>query len=115
MEKASALHAIRVFVWQILNLLLFLDSDDEWLPTKLEKQVHYLNQNPHLSMVHTNELWIRSGQSVKQSIKHQKFGGRIFSHCTNLCLIAPSSLLLQKTLLEKVGLFDESFLCLRGL
>jgi glycosyltransferase involved in cell wall biosynthesis len=89
--------------------IAFLDSDDEWLPTKLEKQIEFLNQNPELSIVHTNEIWIRNNQQVKQSLKHRKSGGRLFSQCTNLCLIAPSSVLVQRSLFDKVGLFDESF------
>jgi glycosyltransferase involved in cell wall biosynthesis len=91
------------------DLLALLDSDDEWLPDKLESQVNYLSQNQNCTIVHTNELWIRHGQPVSQSFKHQKMGGRIFSQCTELCLIAPSSVLVRRSLINKVGLFDESF------
>jgi glycosyltransferase involved in cell wall biosynthesis len=91
------------------DLLAFLDSDDEWLPQKLELQMKYLSENPNCNIVHSNESWIRNGQPVNQARKHQKMGGRIFSECTELCLIAPSSVLIRKTLLDQVGLFDESF------
>jgi glycosyltransferase involved in cell wall biosynthesis len=91
------------------EFIAFLDSDDEWHPTKLEKQLQYLSLHPELSMVHTNEVWMRDGQQVKQSQKHQKSGGRIFSQCTQLCLIAPSSVLAHRSLFDEVGLFDESF------
>ncbi len=91
------------------ELVAFLDSDDEWLPQKLELQVKYLAQNQNCNIVHSNELWIRNGQPVGQGVKHQKMGGRIFSQCTELCLIAPSSVLVRRSLLNKVGLFDESF------
>jgi len=36
----------------------FLDSDDEWLPYKLERQVEFLQQNPEIGMVCAN-AWIR--------------------------------------------------------
>lgn len=91
------------------ELVAFLDSDDEWLPTKLELQVKYLSLNQDCTIVHSNELWIRSGQPVNQGLKHQKMGGRIFSQCTELCLIAPSSVLVRRSFFKKVGLFDESF------
>lgn len=91
------------------DLLAFLDSDDEWLPHKLELQMQYLAQNQNCSIVHSNELWIRNGLPVNQGLKHQKMGGRIFSQCTELCLIAPSSVLVRRSLLNQVGLFDESF------
>lgn len=91
------------------DFIAFLDSDDEWLPNKLESQLQFLSQNQKCGIVHTNELWIRNGQPVTQSKKQQKMGGRIFSNCTERCLIAPSSVLIKRTLFEKVGLFDENF------
>lgn len=91
------------------EFVAFLDSDDEWQPEKLQKQIEYLNANPEISIVHTNEVWIRNGQKVKQAPKHQKFGGRIFDKCCELCIIAPSSVLAKKTLFDQVGLFDEEF------
>ncbi|MBC7421183.1 MAG: glycosyltransferase family 2 protein [Bdellovibrio sp.] len=91
------------------ELVALLDSDDEWLPNKLELQVKYLAENQNCTIVHSNELWLRNGQPVNQSLKHQKMGGRIFSQCTEMCLIAPSSVLVRRSLLNKVGLFDESF------
>lgn len=91
------------------ELIAFLDSDDEWTPDKLELQMKYLTKNESCNIVHTNELWIRNGKPVHQSSKHQKFGGRIFSQCTELCLIAPSSVLIRRSLLNDLGFFDESF------
>lgn len=90
-------------------LIAFLDSDDEWRPSKLEKQIAHLSANPNCSIVHTNEIWIRDGQIVKQNSKQEKYGGRIFSQCTNQCLIAPSSVLVRRSLFDRIGLFDENF------
>lgn len=91
------------------EFIAFLDSDDEWLPTKLEEQIEYLSKNPNYSIVHTNEIWIRDNKIVKQNSQQKKMGGRIFSQCTTQCLIAPSSVLIKKSLLDQVGYFDESF------
>lgn len=88
----------------------FLDSDDEWAPDKLQKQMQFAQQNPHCSLIHTNEIWKRNGKIVPQLTKHQKFGGRIFKMCAEQCLIAASSVLVKKDFLLKVGLFDESFI-----
>lgn len=90
-------------------LIAFLDSDDEWHPNKLQEQVDFLNQHPKIHLVHTNELWMRNGTLVKQLAKHKKSGGDIFINCTKLCVIAPSSVMLRKQLLDRVGSFDESF------
>ncbi len=89
--------------------LAFLDSDDEWLPNKLELQMNYLSANKSCEFVHSNEIWIRSGLPVSQSLRQKKIGGRIFSQCTERCLIAASSVIVRKTLLSELGYFDESF------
>lgn len=92
------------------NWIAFLDSDDEWAPHKLEQQVAFLQQNPDCRFVHTNEIWMRHHKKIKQLAKHQKFGGHIFEKCTEQCVIATSSVLLHKDLLQDVGMFDESFI-----
>jgi glycosyltransferase involved in cell wall biosynthesis len=88
--------------------IAFLDSDDEWLPTKLAKQVETLKVNPEFLFCHTNEIWIRNGARVNQQKKHQKYGGHIFEKCLDICRVSPSSSLFHKSILDNVGLFDES-------
>ncbi|MBY0386435.1 glycosyltransferase family 2 protein, partial [bacterium] len=56
------------------DFIAFLDSDDEWLPTKLEKQIEFLDKNLEHSIVHANEIWRRNGVEVKQSSYQQKMG-----------------------------------------
>ncbi len=89
--------------------IAFLDSDDEWAPEKLQKQMDYLSKNPNCDFVHTNEIWRRNGKTIPQLAKHQKSGGRIFVKCTEQCVIAASSVVVKKEFLINVGLFDESF------
>lgn len=86
-----------------------LDSDDEWAPEKLLKQIQYLEDHPHIPLVHTDEIWIRNGVRVNPMKKHQKSGGRIFERCTELCVISPSASVFRRKLLDHVGMFDESF------
>ena len=87
----------------------FLDSDDYWQPTKLERQFSLLDSYPDLSVCYTNEIWIRRGIRVNQKRKHRKYGGWIYEYCLPLCIISPSSVVLRRSLLEKKGRFDESF------
>ena len=88
--------------------IALLDSDDRWLPTKLEAQFALVEQCPDHRLCHTEEIWIRNGKRVNQMHKHRKSGGYIYSQCLPLCVISPSSALLHRTLLEDVGLFDET-------
>jgi glycosyltransferase involved in cell wall biosynthesis len=90
------------------ELIAFLDSDDEWLPRKLERQLQAMEECPGVLLCHTNEIWIRNGRRVNPMKKHQKFGGRIFEKALPLCVISPSSVLLDRRLFDEVGLFDES-------
>ena len=86
----------------------FLDSDDEWLPNKLYKQVKAINSNPEIKFFHTNEIWIRNGVRVNQMKKHKKYGGYIFEKCLDICRVSPSSVLIQKEVFDSIGIFDES-------
>jgi len=89
--------------------IALLDSDDEWLPDKLERQVEAFNQNPGIKLCHTEEIWIRNGVRVNQKKKHQKYGGHIFEKCLDMCRISPSSAIFHQSLLDDVGYFDEAF------
>lgn len=87
--------------------IAFLDSDDEWLPDKLEKQWAAICNDDKL-ISHTEEIWIRNGQRVNPMKKHQKYGGWIYDKCLPLCVISPSSVMIHKTVFDDVGNFDES-------
>ena len=87
--------------------IALLDSDDEWKPNKLEKQINALSEDPDCFFCHTNETWIRNGIRINQGKRHKKYGGYIFDKCLDICRISPSSVLFKKSILEHVGLFDD--------
>lgn len=88
--------------------LAFLDSDDEWLPAKLERQQALAASRPSCPLVHSDEIWIRRGVRVNAMRKHRKSGGDIFRRCLELCVISPSAAMIRATLFTEVGGFDES-------
>lgn len=87
--------------------IAFLDSDDEWLPEKIEKQMIMLNKNPSYKICHTDEKWIRNHVYVNPMKKHKKYGGDIYNKCLPLCVISPSSIIIHKDIFDDVGVFDE--------
>ncbi len=86
--------------------IAFLDSDDEWLPEKLDKQFALLKLNPTEKICHTEEIWVRNGVRVNQMKKHRKTGGWIFPQCLPLCAMSPSSIVIHRSIFDDVGGFD---------
>ena len=89
--------------------IAFLDSDDAWKPTKLEKQMEFsiFNQDKY-RIIHTDENWYRNKKFLNQLKKHKKSGGNIFKNSLQLCCISPSSVVLKKQIFDDYGLFDEN-------
>lgn len=88
--------------------IALLDSDDLWLPKKLETQIAVMEAHADIPLCHTEEIWIRRGVRVNQMKKHQKHGGYIFPNCLPFCVISPSSVMIHRALFDEVGDFDES-------
>lgn len=92
------------------ELIAFLDSDDEWLPRKLERQAQlYSDKNPDF-ICHTNEIWVRGDKPVVQKNRHLKQGGFFFERALERCLISPSAVMISRCLLDRVGWFDEELI-----
>ncbi len=91
------------------EFIALLDSDDLWQPTKIEEQVRYFEKNPEATICQTEEIWIRKGRRVNARNIHKKYSGDLFSQCLPRCIVSPSAVMFKKALLEKVGMFDETF------
>lgn len=89
--------------------IAFLDSDDYWMPEKLEAQTGYFRQYPDAVASQTEEIWIRNGMRVNPGKKHRKPSGDIFAPSLKRCLVSPSAVMLKMSLLDEVGLFNERF------
>ena len=88
--------------------LCFLDSDDYWLPDKLQRQIEEVTAHPGYRLNYTDEIWIRRGKRVNPRKIHQKHGGWIYHRCLPLCIISPSSVMIHRRILEQEGLFNEA-------
>lgn len=88
--------------------IALLDSDDAWLPRKLENQRAYIRSNPGIRIFQSRERWIRNGRRVNPKRKHYKPAGWIFKPSLKLCLVSPSAVIFEKSLWQEVGGFDEN-------
>ena len=99
------------------DFLAFLDSDDPWFPTKLEKQVAFFMNNPQFEACHTgflltgdprtvdhwNRIWQWYFEPVTTAAEILHYGG-----------INTSTLMMRTSAFRLLGGFDEDPLMRRG-
>ncbi|HSG30394.1 MAG TPA: glycosyltransferase [Thermodesulfobacteriota bacterium] len=88
--------------------LSFLDSDDTWVNTKLERTAEYINRFPDIKIFHSNEVWYRNGNLLNQKIKHKKPDGYVYPYALPLCCIGMSTAVVKRDLFDEIGMFDQS-------
>lgn len=88
--------------------IALLDSDDSWRPDKIGKIRDAQRQHPDLVLFHSDEIWMRNEVRVNPMNKHRKSGGWIFEQCLPLCAISPSASVIKKSVLQDLGMFDET-------
>jgi glycosyltransferase involved in cell wall biosynthesis len=91
------------------RFIAFLDSDDEWLPTKLEKQVHLLSENEKAGAVYCGSYNMddRTGNKDLISSKDYKRGNITMDLLAGLCPPSPSLFMVRSEIIKEVKLFDE--------
>lgn len=88
------------------NYIAFLDSDDIFLPKKIETQLKFMQDNNFL-ISHTNEFWYKKDRYINQGKTNNRYGGYILDKILDKCRISPSSLMVHKSIFDNVGLFNE--------
>jgi len=86
--------------------IAFLDSDDEWAESKLERTEEYTIKYPQIPVFHTDEIWYKKGKLLNQKKKHRRPSGFIYRNCLSLCCIGMSTAVVKKNLFYETGYFD---------
>lgn len=105
--------------------IAFLDSDDEWLPEKLETQIRVLKEYPHLDFIFTSayrgldasgnhlisipeqKIFTFGFKSIKLTDQVYEITENLAESIFNFALTIPT-VLIRKSTFEKVGGFNES-------
>ena len=87
--------------------LAFLDSDDYWLPAKLEKQMALFEKHPEYGMTASQCGSIQVDGSYREKNRPGKSGWILYD-LFQKNFIRTSSAVITRACLEKIGGFDES-------
>jgi glycosyltransferase involved in cell wall biosynthesis len=90
--------------------IALLDSDDEWLPEKLDEQIKvFKSEFAEVGVVYSNVLYIdESGKNMNKLSNPKKVEGYIYEDLLGGNYVGTSStLLIKKECFDRVGLFDD--------
>ena len=93
------------------DLIAFLDDDDMWLPSKIEKQVSIILHDKQVGLVHCGRIIRKtseSGQETVFSLPKRKSRGDMHISILSRIYFLTSEILVKKELLLDVGNFDET-------
>jgi glycosyltransferase involved in cell wall biosynthesis len=91
------------------DLIALVDDDDEWLPTKLEKQVKvFENSNEAVGLVYTWTDVMDENRNIIHNYRSE-IEGNPKKEILNECFIPSPSVMVRKKAIFEAGLFDESF------
>jgi glycosyltransferase involved in cell wall biosynthesis len=93
------------------EFIAFLDSDDIWVPNKLERQMEVFLRNPDLAMVYSRcvDFDSEDGTSLANS-PTSVYSGEIFEKLLTESFIPLPSVVVRSWILTAVGMFDESLI-----
>lgn len=91
--------------------IAFHDSDDEWLPEKIERQMTYMEKHPEAGLVYTA---FRAISGTEELIFPQQFntGSKVYEGNLLRSLlihntVSTQTILMRKHIFEEIGGFDE--------
>ncbi|MDD5680055.1 MAG: glycosyltransferase [Candidatus Omnitrophica bacterium] len=85
----------------------FLDSDDIWMPNKLERQISYMDSNPDIGLTYSFARYYSKDENYEK-IRPKSIAITIKDMIETDAVLPTSTVMLRKKCLDCVGFFDES-------
>jgi glycosyltransferase involved in cell wall biosynthesis len=94
------------------DYIAFLDADDIWLPDKLQSQIGFMKKNPEIQVLFTDCAIFDHQGLIMPSIKERyKVASCVtFEELLTEHFVAMSSIIVKRSCLEEIGLFDETLI-----
>jgi len=89
--------------------IAFLDTDDVWDNTKLEKQLKKFNSDDKLVLVYTKRNWIDNNSNIIDKSDSNKLSGNVTSNLLINNFIPMSSVMIKLDILNRVGSFNPTY------
>ena len=86
----------------------FLDSDDLFLPNKLEKQVDMMESRPDVVLSHTSYQRMTGDGRPVRLVRSATLTGRVYPRIIRRCTIATPTVMVRRGVLGEKLMFDES-------
>lgn len=86
----------------------FVDADDLWELTKLEKQVECLETNPEVGLLHTWLTGIDWQSKPTGRVIYSQLEGDVWQQIVEKNQVACSSVMVRRCCFETVGVFDQN-------
>jgi glycosyltransferase involved in cell wall biosynthesis len=83
--------------------IAFLDSDDIWMPGRIEKSLNYFSKHPEIDFIHGQQVMFLENGVQKPNLIKQEWLEKPMDACI------PGTLMLKKTCFEKIGLFNPEY------
>lgn len=92
------------------ELIAFLDNDDVWLPTKLERQVGYLDEHPTCGFVNCDLQYVsESGERLNKFLRGMNAREPFVRLFQKGYVIMCSAVMIRRAVFRRAGGFDETF------
>lgn len=91
--------------------IAFLDSDDIWLPEKLEKEIGILENSPDTGLVCSNAYVLKANEDREKELylkENQGKSGHVLADLLKDNFIINSSVLVRRSAIDQAAIFSEN-------